>query len=252
MSGGPWPRGGLQRIGPKRHPGFLRRGEAESRRHHADDGRGLPVGPHDPPHNTGVAAEPCDPGAVAQHENRRGSWLAVALDERPAHERGHAQNREAIGREKRAGQPLRLTIAHDDVHAGHLERRQLVEGGLYGLPLCKVVDRQVEPLPPSRNVAERDGHNPAAVRDWQPPEEDAVADAEEQRRQANTQSEGNHGGRCEAWLPGEHSSGHPRIGGKSHGALARRRILDNDRVSPGHPAVRSGEPGTRGRAAVHH
>ena len=217
MSEGPDPRGSLQRVGLNRHPRFLALREGESLGHDADDGGRVAVGSHGATDHLGVRAEVVRPRTIPEDEHRPRAWRRIGGKQRPPEKRLDAEGREAVPGHEGPAQPFGLPVAHDDVQTGEAGAGEAFERALGRAPVFVVVEADADlPLPGGR-AADRDGHDAVAPGDGQAAQEDAVSDAEEQRRQGDAQGERDDGRGREAGLPDEHANRHPPVAEREHG-----------------------------------
>ena len=200
-----------QRVRLQRHPRFLAFGEGKPLGHDAHDGGRLAVGAHRAADDLRIGAEVGRPRPIPEDEHRPRARHRVAGHDSAPEERLDTQDAEPVAGHEGAAQPFRLSFAHHDVEAREPGGGQALERALGDAPVLVVVDADADlPLPGGR-VADRHGHDPVALGDRQAAQEDAVPDAEEQRRQGDAKGERDHGRRRQAGLPDEHADRHPPV-----------------------------------------
>src|SRR5438874_12511385 len=111
----------LARLQHQRHPCLLgARRRLKTGRHDADDRIRPSIEANRFADDAAVAAEPATPQRIAQQHNAMAPRLILVMRERPAHGCGHTEHREQIGRDRRALESLRLSIA-DEIEISILE-----------------------------------------------------------------------------------------------------------------------------------
>ena len=191
-----------------RHPQLRVRGKAESGRKHADDGVHLAVDLQVRLREVALRPEVLPPVPLADEDGGRGSLLVVGRAEVPPEQRPDAEDPEEAGRHVRHVRARGLEGARNRhevvVVPGHrLETAVLIP---------EVVEVRVRQArgPALRGDLE-DGHDPARVGVRQRPKKDAVDDAEDGRRRADTERERDDHDRGDAGLLAQHPRRVPEV-----------------------------------------
>ena len=171
----------------------------------------MAVGAHRAADDLWVRAEVVRPRPVPEDEHGPRARRRVAGHEGTPEERLDSQDAEPVAGHEGAAQPFRLSFAHHDVQAREPGGGQALERALGDAPVLVVVNADADlPLSGGR-VADRHGHDPVALWDRQAAQEDAVPDAEEQRRQGDAEGERDNRRGRQARLPDEHPNRHPPV-----------------------------------------
>ena len=201
---------GAERAGRRRHVDVVLTRILRHRGQYADHGVRPVVHLEDLPDDARVAAEALPPVRVAEHQHRLGPEIVVAVAERPAVERLHAEHVEEVRRHHPGQHAVRLApVEQGERHAVVLdeavERREL-------LPVvADLLDREgdVRRAGPLRLLAGEHELVPVGIR--QRPQQHAVDEAEDGGVGADAEPEGDHHHQAVARRPEQRSHAVPHV-----------------------------------------
>jgi hypothetical protein len=181
-----------QRVEVEGGPCLLAVGEAEPRGHDTDDRAGRAVDPDAAPDDTGVAAIPALPGAVAQKDDGLGAGSVLTREEAAAEEWLDPELVQRVGGQESAAETLRLPVAAQHESAAVVGREPLERGLPPGvLEVIVHVDLELRLIP--RRVGVAHVNDTFRLRKRQPAQQGAVHDAEHGRRETDAEGQGEHG-----------------------------------------------------------
>ena len=228
--------GGAERTGRRRHVDVAVGRVLRNRRQHADDGVRPVVHLEGLADDVGVAAKPRAPVFVAQHQHRRGSRIVVAVDERAAELRAHAEHVEEVGRDHAGVHAVGLP-AVQQVERHLVELHQPAEAGELLTVVVELGDRDADGVLTGKRRRFLEQHQSIALHVRQRLEQHAVDDAEHRGVGPDAQAKHQDGDQREPRLAPERSC---RIAHRAHGPIEPQQA----RVGRGTPRSRVPRPQT--------